>query len=596
MARLRAQSPGASSVGSLEDQATNSPRGRRLGTSVGSGVLARARSAIIRHSRDPRPVGDRGYAAQCARNVVDFLAIRGFPKNVSADKLLKDPSTKEFFDIFRFLVSQLDPQLEVDGKMEDEVPAIMRRLKYPVEVNRSKLQAISGPNTWPQLLAVLDWLAVMVRINDEVIDPVASCELGLGLADCDGDHHVMRSLHENYLHYLSGREDHRDEERLRQIYEERIEAIQGEIQRLEDQQAAHESKLQDYEADHEQLLELQKAPAIHEMDAQRLRGAIQSAEARVSRLEEDIAGDEEEERDQQQELLELQRARQRLAEQVESQAYSKRDIERLKCERNQLRQALKDLKTEYEKTNDAVWELQMQEKAKSEEIGRVVRHANEMVELLGQDLTGEEAFEDFRLRIDLSEPVDSLADLNFDELRARAQVASGKFANLVQIEEGAIAEVLEAQRKLGDEFSEKDRECRRLRARLEQLNRVREELRSKYADELDDAQRTTTETEDAVHEVATGAAAPSLRDAADVDRLRMMLTSLMTQAASAKAQMEEQNRRDEERFEEYRRRVIKELDGYAKAAECIAEDIEIALDEDEGPAFRRGSRAARGGC
>ena len=33
--------------------------------------------------------------------------------------------------------------------MEDEVPAIMRRLKYPVEVNRSKLQAISGPNTWP---------------------------------------------------------------------------------------------------------------------------------------------------------------------------------------------------------------------------------------------------------------------------------------------------------------------------------------------------------------------------------------------------------------------------------------------------------------
>lgn len=50
-----------------------------------------------------------------------------------------------------------------------------------------------------------------------------------------------------------------------------------------------------------------------------------------------------------------------LAEQVESQAYSKRDIERLHAERAHLRQLFKDLKAEGERADEEVWELGMQE-------------------------------------------------------------------------------------------------------------------------------------------------------------------------------------------------------------------------------------------
>merc|ERR1719174_3515758 len=98
------------------------------------------------NSRDPRPIGDKGYATQCARTVVDFLADRGFHKTVVFEKFLREPITKDFFEIFKFLIAQIDPQLEIEGKIENEVPLIMRRLKYPVEVNRSKLQSICGPN------------------------------------------------------------------------------------------------------------------------------------------------------------------------------------------------------------------------------------------------------------------------------------------------------------------------------------------------------------------------------------------------------------------------------------------------------------------
>ena len=68
-----------------------------------------------------------------------------------------------------------------------------------------------------QLLAVLDWLTMLVRINDDLVEPLAGCQLGLAdLGDPErdaGDHHVLRSLHENYLNFLSGKDEGGDEER-----------------------------------------------------------------------------------------------------------------------------------------------------------------------------------------------------------------------------------------------------------------------------------------------------------------------------------------------------------------------------------------------
>lgn len=583
--RLRAQSPGASSVGSGEDvPGTGSPRRRALFQGATGG---RPRAATSRHSRDPRPVGDRAFTAQCAKNVVELLTARGYAKTFSHEKLLKDPSTKEFYDVFRFLISQLDPQLEVEGKMEDEVPAIMRRLKYPVEVNRSKLQAISGPNTWPQLLAVLDWLTMLVRINDDLVEPLAACQLGLAdLGDPDrdaGDHHVLRSLHENYLSFLSGKDECGDEERLRMIYTQRIEALQAEIDRLGGQQEEMQRRLQDFQAEHERLLELQKMPQQLEMEADRLRGAIQAQEHKVQTIEDEIAVKEVEGLEQQKEIEDLQAKRAVLAEQVESQAYSKRDIERLHAERAHLRQLFKDLKAEGERADEEVWELSMQEQNRAEEIGRLVRQVNDVAEVLDHELGNEADVFDFRVRIDLTEPSDALAALQFDEQKSRAQVASTAHGERLQREELALHEVLEEKRSLQAEFDEKERECRHMKARQEQLTRIFQEYRDWSAEQIEDAQKTTEATEDAVHEISIGSAAPSLRDAAEVDKLKLTLASLQEQGAHEKTKMEEQIRRDEERLEEHRQWILRELDCYAKASDALREDVESALLESPFP-------------
>merc|ERR1719181_316325 len=101
------------SVGSMED-ASMSNRQMQAGTGAlpRSGVSMRG-TVNGRSSRDPRPVGDKAYASLCARNVVEFCAANGFGRTITYEKFLREPMTKDFSEIFKFLLTRLDPQLEI---------------------------------------------------------------------------------------------------------------------------------------------------------------------------------------------------------------------------------------------------------------------------------------------------------------------------------------------------------------------------------------------------------------------------------------------------------------------------------------------------
>jgi SMC interacting uncharacterized protein involved in chromosome segregation len=522
---------------------------------------------------------------------VDFLAVRGFGRIISYEKFLREPMTKDFFEIFKFLIAQLDPLWEVEGKIEDEIPLIMKRLKYPVEVNKSKLQSICGPNTWPQLLGVLDWLISLIQVNDGLIEPVAECKLGLADADVDSeaDHHMLRTLHENYLQFLSGKDDHSVEERLRQIYEERLAALQFEIDRLQEQTLGMETQLQEFRSEHERLLQTQAAPRDLEVEADRLRTAIQAQDAKAQRLEEEAVSLEAEHRAQLDEVDSLEQKSNQLQEQVESQAYSKKDIERLKCERAHLRRMLEDLKMDAEKAEQGVWELGIEESRLEEAISRTVRFVNDAAEanrsVLGSEVevseTGETGLsgQDLLIDVDLSKSTDALSGLDFNDLAARVQRAIAAHGEATRREEATVHEVLEEQRVVQEELSEKDRECRRLKERLEQLTRRREELRVWSESQLDEARRTVEATEDAVRAASIGTAAPSLRDAAEVDELRLRLSELHTRREGERVYMEEQIRRAQEARDQNQANVQKEMQSTLEALEKIREDVEKKVSD-----------------
>merc|ERR1711974_197557 len=154
---------------------------------------------------------------------------------------------------------------------------------------------------------------------------------------------------------------------------------------------------------------------------------------------------------------------------------------------------------------------------------------------------------------------DALAALDFADERSQIQAAMAQHTQVAQREEAVHHEVLERHRTVQEELSEKEREIRRAKIRLDQLHRVREEQREHCAAQLDDAQRTTEETEDAVYTASMTTAAPSLRDAAEVDELRMQLTELKSHAATERTHMEEQLVRDKEKLVETKQRICSYL-------------------------------------
>jgi kinetochore protein NDC80 len=520
---------------------------------------------------------------------------------VSAEKFLKDPNSKEFFDIFKFLIMQIDPQIELDGPMAEEIPQIMRRLKYPVEVNKSKLQAIAGPNTWPQLLAVLEWLVVVIQIHDDWIQPVASCQHNFAdQTDPDRtDHDVLRSLHESYLQYLHGKDCGGDEERLQEIFRDRALACKQEIQRLRDQGVSMEQQILEFRSEHERLVEQQNAPKQLELERDRLSAAIQSQDAQVNRIEEEEKATLEEVADQIREIEELQGSVRKLQEQVECQAYSKKDIQRLKSEREQLRTMLESLRTEGEKAEHSVWELFMKESERAEAIGRLVRRVNNSLEAapsLDQHGRG--------VRVDISEPVDVLGSLDFAEERQRACSAASAQADSLQTEDAALHEVMAEQSSVQEEIGTEERKCQRLRVRVEQLQRIREDNRIWSAEQLDDAHRAAEETEDALHEAQRGSAGPTVRDVAEVDELRLQLKMLRERNAEELARLKDIVKRDSEQVLEDRRAVEKELKTYAAEMDSLCNSvIEDALrigagtDEDIASRWQQQQRDPRlGGC
>jgi SMC interacting uncharacterized protein involved in chromosome segregation len=400
-------------------------------------------------------------------------------------------------------------------------------------------------------------------------------------------------LHENYLQFLSGKDDHSVEERLRQIYEERLAALQFEIDRLQEQTLGMETQLQEFRSEHDRLLQTQAAPRDLEVEADRLRTAIQAQDAKAQRLEEEAVSLEAEHRAQLDEVDSLEQKSNQLQEQVESQAYSKKDIERLKCERAHLRRMLEDLKMDAEKAEQGVWELGIEESRLEEAISRTVRFVNDAAEANGSVLgppcssevevseMGETGLsgQDLLIDVDLSKSTDALSGLDFNDLSARVQRAIAAHGDATRREEATVHEVLEEQRVVQEELSEKDRECRRLKERLEQLTRRREELRVWSESQLDEARRTVEATEDAVRAASIGTAAPSLRDAAEVDELRLRLSELHTRREGERVYMEEQIRRAQEARDQNQANVQKEMQSTLEALEKIREDVEKKVSD-----------------
>jgi SMC interacting uncharacterized protein involved in chromosome segregation len=395
---------------------------------------------------------------------------------------------------------------------------------------------------------------------------------------CDGDHHMLRTVHENYIQFLAGGDDHSVEERLRQVYQDRLGAVQCEVDRLQESMAGTEQELQNYRSEHERLEEMRAAPKQLAIEADRLRNTIQAQEVRALRADEESVAVEAQQRDLLSEIDALERKTGELQAQVDSQAYSKRDVERLKCERAHLKRMFQDLKNEADKHEQVIFDLGIEESRLVENLERNIRSINDQVV---EDAAGTDgqSREELLLQVNIGDSIDALTQADYSKQRALLDASAAANKEALKQEEAVAHQALEEQKTLQDEVSEAERELRRLKSRQEQLARAREEYRVWSSNEIDDARQTAEEAEHLVRQASIGTAAPSIRDAAEVDELRLQLAEVISKREGDRSIMEDKIRREQEKRELLQQNMQKEMQLTLENMDQLREDVEKRVAE-----------------
>lgn len=144
--------------------------------------------------RESRNTRDKAYKSACIDNVIKFLGENSYDGQYS-QKILLNPSVKEFQAIFKFIYSFIDSTPFI--KFEEDVISILKLLKYPYtgEITKSQLSAAT-PHTWPVVLSMISWMVDLVNKSDSNETHTANVEIEFFDFACEG-----------YLKFMEGEDD-----------------------------------------------------------------------------------------------------------------------------------------------------------------------------------------------------------------------------------------------------------------------------------------------------------------------------------------------------------------------------------------------------
>ncbi|KAK8846723.1 hypothetical protein IAR55_005810 [Kwoniella newhampshirensis] len=123
--------------------------------------------------KDSRPLRDKAFQTNCMRNVSDYLVNARYPGSITP-KTFISPTSKEFQSILRFLVNDLiDPGMTWGKKFEDDALAVLKDLRYPglESISKTAFTAPGAPQSWPGMLAMLNWLVELCKALENWSDP-----------------------------------------------------------------------------------------------------------------------------------------------------------------------------------------------------------------------------------------------------------------------------------------------------------------------------------------------------------------------------------------------------------------------------------------
>ncbi|RKP08982.1 HEC/Ndc80p family-domain-containing protein [Thamnocephalis sphaerospora] len=322
--------------------------------------------------KDPRPLRDKQFIQACVRHIIDYLTQAGYPQPVT-HKTLQTPTSKDFQNIFRFLYSKFDPKYTFQKKFEEEVPVLLKSLRYPFcdQISKSQLYAVGSMHSWPNLLAMLMWMT----------------NLGVERSDMGAMSNILQHDSPNYTEklyfgflshaygvFLAGSDDFdpMEQEMARNFDQRNMETIK-EIERLQEENAAMLHELEELHEKNPPLVGLEKDNRILRSDRDKFNQYIKHLETKKQKLLEMNGKIAEEFQSKEDELVKLNAERDRLQHIVDNQKVSPADVDRMNAEQEQLAKAIGAANEKDEAISKTVWQREIDFQRKVDELEKAVQ-------------------------------------------------------------------------------------------------------------------------------------------------------------------------------------------------------------------------------
>ena len=222
---------------------------------------------------DPRQARKPAVKQQMQQDISEFLAQRNFEletKHTLRPDSMSNPTGKDFAEIFQFMYHCIDPAYRFREKMENEVPAVMKQLRYPFSqsITKSQISAVGGSNGWPTFLALLHWMMQLAKMMESYSTGAYDEACIAAGYDVTADRITFQFLSDAYKEWLSIEDDDDDDQEAQSRIQPHIDAMAAKFEQANEANLQQVAQLEaESKALQEQIDELAKsAPKLSKLD------------------------------------------------------------------------------------------------------------------------------------------------------------------------------------------------------------------------------------------------------------------------------------------------------------------------------------------
>ncbi|KAJ2904681.1 putative HEC/Ndc80p family protein [Zalerion maritima] len=347
--------------------------------------------------RDPRPLKDRSFQSRIVQELLEYLAQGNFEMEMNytlSPNFVKSPTQRDFNYLFQWLYKRIDPTHRFQKNIDQEVPPLLKQMRYPYErgITKSQISAVGGQN-WPIFLGLLHWMMQMAQMLEGFSSQRYDGACAEAGTDVTGDRIIFNFLCDAYKEWLCMDEELDDEEsnkvlaphvgNMAKAFEHHNTKYIDEVQMLETENQRLKKEIEDLEKSTPDPRVLDNYMTIMEEDRVKFEEYIALANGRIEKYEAKIKVLQGEHENLVSEVKDADHERRELQLAVDELGISMQDIDRMNSERERLQRNLETATSRLDDTKRRLADKESEASRKLDDLERAVDRYNSLAYQIG---------------------------------------------------------------------------------------------------------------------------------------------------------------------------------------------------------------------